>query len=80
MRWAVHVARMEEKRNVYRLLMGKQEGRRPLGRPRQRWLDNSKMDHVGIGWNGVDWIGPAPDKERWRAFVNAVMTLRVLRV
>jgi hypothetical protein len=58
MRWARHVARMREKRNVYRLLVGKPEGRRPLGRPRRRWLDNIRMDLVEVGWGGrLDWSG-----------------------
>jgi hypothetical protein len=57
MRWAGHVARIQEKRNAYRLLVGKPEGRRPLGRPRRRWLDNIRMDLVEVGWGDVDWIG-----------------------
>jgi hypothetical protein len=73
MRWEGHVARMREKRNVYRLLVGK----RPLGRPRHRWTDNIKMDLLEIGMNVVDWIGLAEDRYRWRALVNAVMNLRV---
>jgi hypothetical protein len=77
MRWVGHVARMGEKRNVYRLLVGKPEGKRPLGRPRRRWIDNIKMDLLEIGWCGVDWIGLAQDRYRWRALVNAVMNLRV---
>jgi hypothetical protein len=56
MRWAGHVARMGEKRNAYRLLVGKPEGKIPLGRPRRRWVDNIKMDLLEIGWGGVDWI------------------------
>jgi hypothetical protein len=68
---------MGEKRNVYRLLVGKPEGKRPLGRPRRRWMDNMKMDLLEIGWGGVDWIGLAQDKYRWRALVNSVMNLRV---
>jgi hypothetical protein len=63
MRWAEHVAQMGEKRNVYRLLVGKLEGKRPLRRPRCRWVDNIKMDLLGIGWGGVDWIGLAQDRE-----------------
>jgi hypothetical protein len=59
MRWAGHVARMAEKRSVYRLLVGKPEGKRPLGRPRHRWIDNIKMDHIEIELNVVDWIGLA---------------------
>jgi hypothetical protein len=77
MRWAEHVARMGEKRNAYRLLVGKPEGKRPLGRPRRRWVDNIKIDLLEIGWGGVDWIGFAQDREKWRALVNAVMNLRV---
>jgi hypothetical protein len=57
MRWASHVTQMGEKRNVYRLLVGKPEGKRPLGRPRRRWVDNFRMDLREIGWGGVDWIG-----------------------
>jgi hypothetical protein len=68
---------MGEKRNAKRLLMGKPEGKRPLGRPRRRWVDNIRMDHGEIGWDGVDWIGLAQDRDRWRALVNAVMNLRV---
>jgi hypothetical protein len=63
---------MGEKRNVYRLLVGKPEGKRPIGRPRHRWVDNIKMDLLEIGWGGVDWIGLAQDRDRWRALVNAV--------
>jgi hypothetical protein len=77
MRWAGHLARMGEKRNVYRLLVGKPEGQRPLGRPRRRWIDNIKMDLLEIGVNVVDWIGLAQDRYRWRALVNSVMNLRV---
>jgi hypothetical protein len=76
MRWAGHVARMGEKRNVYRLLVRKPEGRRPLGRPRRRWIDNIKMDLLEIGVNVVDWTGLAQDRYRWRALVNSVMNLR----
>jgi hypothetical protein len=77
MRWAGHVARMGEKRNAYRLLVGKPEGRMPLGRPRRRWLDNIRMDLVEVGWGDVDWIRLAQDRDRWRALVNAVLNLRV---
>jgi hypothetical protein len=77
MRWAGHVARMGEKRNVYRLLVGKAEGKRPLGRPRRRWIDNIKKDLLMIELSVVDWIGLAQDRYRWRALVNAVMNLRV---
>jgi hypothetical protein len=62
---------------VYRLLVGKPEGKRPLGRPRRRWMDNIKMDLSEIEWGGVDWIGLAQDRCRWRALVNSVMNLRV---
>jgi hypothetical protein len=77
MRWAGHVARMGEKRNVYRLLVRKPEGKRPLGRPRHRWMDNIKMHLSEIGLGVVDWIGLAQDRYRWRALVNSVMNLRV---
>jgi hypothetical protein len=77
MRWAGHVARMGEKRNVYRLLVGKPEGKRPLGRPKPRWIDTIKMELLEIGVNVVDWIGLAQDRYRWRALMNAVMNLRV---
>jgi hypothetical protein len=75
-RWAWHVARMGEKRNVYRLLVGKPEGKRPLGSPRRRWMDNIKMDLLEIGVNVVDWIGVAQVRYSWRALVNSVMNLR----
>jgi hypothetical protein len=68
---------MGEKRNAYRLLVGKPEGRRPLGKPRHRWLDNIRMDLVEVGWGDVDWIGLAQDRGRWRALVNSVLNLRV---
>jgi hypothetical protein len=77
MRWAGHVARMVEKRNVYRLLVGKPEGKRPLGRPRHRWMDNIRMDLGEVGWGDVDWIGLSQDRNRWRALVNSVLNLRV---
>jgi hypothetical protein len=77
MRWAGHVARRGEKRDVYGLLVGKPDGRRPLGRPRCRWLDNIKMDLVEVGWGDVDWIGLAQDRDRWRALVNSVLNLWV---
>jgi hypothetical protein len=66
-----------EKRNVYRLLVRKPEGKRPLGRPRHRWIHNIKMDLSEIGLSVVDWIGLAQDKDRWRALVNVVMNIRV---
>jgi hypothetical protein len=68
---------MGEKRNVYRLLVGKPEGKRPLGRPRCRWIDNFKMDLLEIGLSVVDWIGLAQDRYRWIALVNLVMNLQV---
>jgi hypothetical protein len=77
MRRAGHVARMGEKRNAYRLLMGKPEGRRPSGRPRRRWVDNIRRDLGEMGWGDVDWIGLAQDRNRWRALVNSVLNLRV---
>jgi hypothetical protein len=77
MRWAGHVARRGEKRNAYRLLVGKPEGKRPLGRPIHRWVDNIRMDLGEMGWGDVDWIGLAKDRNRWRALVNSVLNLRV---
>ena len=68
---------MGEKRGVYRVLVGKPEGKRPLGRPRRRWEDNIKMDIQEVGCKGVDWIELAQDMDRWRALVNAVMNFRV---
>jgi hypothetical protein len=76
MRWAGHVARMGEKRNVYRVLVGKPEGKSPLGRPRRRWIDNIKMYLLEIGSSVVDWIGLAQDRYKWRALVNSVMNFR----
>jgi hypothetical protein len=78
MRWVGHVARVGEGRNVYRVLVGKPEGKRQLERPRPRWEDGIKMDLREIGWGGVEWIHLAQDRDRWRAVVNAVMNLRVL--
>jgi hypothetical protein len=78
MRWAGHVARMGEERNVYKVLVGKPEGNRPLGRPRRRWEDGIRMDLREIGLGGLDWILLAQDRDRWRAVVSAVMNLRVL--
>jgi hypothetical protein len=68
---------MREKRNTYRLLVGKPEGKRPLGRPRCRWVVNIRMDLGEVGWGGVDWIGLTKDRNRWRALVNSVLNLRV---
>jgi hypothetical protein len=76
-RWAGHVARMGEKRNVYRLLIRTPEGKRPLERPRRSWMDNITMELLKIGLSIVDWIGLAQDRYRWRALVNAVTNLRV---
>jgi hypothetical protein len=71
------VARMCEKRNVYRLLVGKPEGKRPLGRPRRRWMYNIKIDLLETELSVVEWIGLTQDRYRWRALVNSVMNLRV---
>jgi hypothetical protein len=79
MRWAGHVARIEDKRNAYRLLVGKPEGKRPLGRPSRKWVDNIRMDLGEVGWGGADCIGLAKDRNRWRALVNSVLNLRVPR-
>jgi hypothetical protein len=68
---------MGEGRGAYRVLVGTAEGRRPLGRPRRRWEDNIKMDLQEVGWEGMDGIDMAQDRDRWRALVNAVMNLRV---
>jgi hypothetical protein len=68
---------MGEKRNTYRLLVGKPEGKRRLGRRRRRWVDNIRMDLVELGWSDVNWIGLAQDRDKCRALVNAVMNLRV---
>jgi len=77
MKWAGHVARMWARRGVYKVLVGKPEGKIPLGRPRRRWDDNIKMDLQEVGCGGMDWIDLAQDRDRWRALVNAVMNLRV---
>ena len=77
MRWAGHVERMGESRGIYRVLVGKPEEKRPLGRPRGRWEDNIKMDLQEVGCGGMDWIELAQDRNRWRVLVNAVMKLRV---
>jgi hypothetical protein len=78
-RWARHVARLGEKRNANRLLVGKPEGKRPLGRPRSRWVDNLKMDLVEVGWGDVDWIGLARNRDMLRALANSVLNLWVPR-
>jgi hypothetical protein len=77
MGWAGHVARMGEKRNAYTILVGKPEGKTPLGTQRCRWLDNIKMDLREIRWNGMDWIYLAQDRGQWRALLRTVMNLRV---
>jgi len=77
MRWAGHVARMGEERGVYRVFVGKPEGRRPLGRPRRRWVGNIRTDLQVVGCGYMDWIGLAQDRDRWRTLVSAVMNLRV---
>ncbi|KAJ4449139.1 hypothetical protein ANN_00534 [Periplaneta americana] len=76
LRWAGHVARMGESRNAYRVLVGRPEGKRPLGRPRRRWEDNIIMDLREVGYDGRDWINLAQDRDQWRAYVRAAMNLR----
>jgi hypothetical protein len=78
MRWAGHVARVGEEIKVYKFLVGKPEGKRPLGRPRRRWEDGIRMDLRETGLGAVDWIRLAQDRDRWRAVVSAVMNVRVL--
>jgi hypothetical protein len=75
--WAGHVACMGEESGLYRVLVGKPEGRRPLGRPRCRWVDNIRMDLQEVGCVYMDWIGLAQDRDSWRTLVSAVMNLRV---
>ena len=77
MRWAGHVARMGEERGVYRVLVGKPEGERPVDRPWRRWVDNVRMDLQEVGCGYMDWIGLAQDRDRWRTLVSAVINLRV---
>ena len=77
MRWVGHVARMAEEMGLYRFLVGKPEGKRPLGRPRRRWVDNIRMDLQEVGCGCMDWIGLAQDRDRWRTLVSAVMNLWV---
>jgi hypothetical protein len=72
-----HVARIEEKRTAYRILVGKLERKRPLGRPRRRWEDNVQLDLREMGWDGMGWIHVAQDRGQWRAHVNTVINLRV---
>jgi hypothetical protein len=76
-RWAGHVARMGEGRDVYKVLIGRPEGKRPLGKPRRRWEDNIKTDLREMGIDGANWIQLAQDRVQWRSFVNTVMNLRV---
>jgi len=77
MRWVGLVVCMGERRDAYRVLVGRPEGKRPLGRPRFRWEDNIKMDLQEVGWGGMDWIVLAEDRDRWRAIANVVMKLWV---
>ena len=77
LRWAGHVARIEQSRNADRVLVGKLEGKRPLGRPRRRWEDNIKMDLREVRCDPGEWIYLAEDRDQWRAYVRAVMNLRV---
>ena len=77
MRWAGHVVRMGEKRGVYRIFLGKPEGKRPLGIPWRRWVDNIRMDLQKVGCGYMDWIGLAQHRDRWRKLVSAVINLRV---
>ena len=80
MRWAGHVARMGEGRGMHRVLVGKPEGKRPLGRPRRRWEDNIKMDLREVGGSCGDWMELTQDRDRWRALVGTVRNLRVLKM
>jgi hypothetical protein len=77
MRWTGHVKRIVKKRNACRIVEGKPEGKRPLGRPRREWVDNIKIDLRVIGCDGMDWIYLAQDRDQWRALVNTVMNLQV---
>jgi len=77
MRWAGHVARMRKKTGVYGVLVGKSEGKRPLGRPKRGWEDNINVDLQEVEYGGMDWIELTQDRDRWGALVNAVMNLRV---
>ena len=77
MRWAGHVARMVEERGMYRVLVGKPEGRRPLESPRRRWVDNIRIDIQEMGCGYMDWIGLAQDRDSWRTLVTDIMNLQV---
>jgi hypothetical protein len=77
MRCAGHVALIVEKRNVCKILVGKPEGKRPLGRPRCKWMDNIKMGLRETGWRGIDWINLAQNRDKWRALVNSVPNFQV---
>jgi len=77
-KWAGHVALMGEERGVYRVLLGRSEGKRPLGRPRRRWVDNIRMDLQELGCGYMDWIGLVQDRDRWRTLMSAIMNFRVL--
>jgi hypothetical protein len=77
MRWAWYETRMWDRRNAYTILVGKPEGKGPVRRPRRKWEDNIKMDLREIGWDGMDWIYLAQDRDQWRALVNTVMNLRI---
>ena len=77
-RWAGHVVRMGEEKGSYRVLVGKPEGKRPLGRPRRRWVDNIRVDLQEVGRGYMDWIVLAQDRDEWRRLVSAVMNFRVL--
>jgi hypothetical protein len=77
MRWAERIVRMGERRVIYRVLVGKPEGKRPLGRPRRKWEDDIKMDLQEVGWRDMNWIDLTKNRDSWRALENAVMNLRV---
>jgi hypothetical protein len=77
MRWTGHVERIVAKRNTYRILVGKPEEKRPLGKRRHSWVDNIKINLREIGWNGMDWFDLAQDRDQWRALVNTVVNFRV---
>ena len=79
MKWAGHVARMGEERRVCRVLVGKPEGKRPLGKPRRRWVDSIRTNLQEVGCGYMDWIGLVQDRDRWRTLVSAVMNVRVQR-